>query len=225
MNKYFLILISILQLHCQVPKPININYKYPTLSDLAAQNLKVYKLPHNGIHNLKQRASILRAFNGDSTENGWKEINNSYLIQPIAGYLNRYLIADTSRYFIELMDIEADSITILNNLHGKYLGVLADTNAVGHAINGKIIVLEPHHCEVKEQGRNYSNVIILYAVKEKSVLPVEILDFKCYDGDLRDAVLGCFCGMDRDEFKKQLLKDIIFANQYPFPTKIKRVTK
>jgi hypothetical protein len=211
-------LIGIWQVGCQTLPSANSNYKYATLDDLANQKSKIYRLPYNVIQDEIQRYSIFKAFKGESINE-----DKAYLIQPIAGYPNRYLIADTSRYFIELIDIEADSITILNNLHGKYLGVLADTNAASHAINGKIIVLEPHHCDKKNQGRNYSNIIVLYEINATMVFPIEILDFECYDSpSLSDAVAGCFCGMNRIDFKKQLVKDILLAKQDPFPAKMKR---
>lgn len=203
---------------------------------LAKQQNKIYQPPYNTVIEQFKREIIIREYLRDSTGNEWNNIhfdfNKKLLIQVVAGYPNRYLIANIAAYQITIMDIplQGDSLYELSSIHGQYLGEFADTTASGHFIDGKLIVSVPYKCSIEHGGierQNYTDVTVLYDMNANGIFPIEILDFKCHilSDEIEDK-WSCFCRMSRAEFKQLLHQEIVLAKpEKGYPFKFKKFTK
>jgi hypothetical protein len=220
MNKLILLLLLFIfaTFRCKNNTIQQKNYTH-SLEIIAAQHKQHFQPPQNTVTDTYLREMILRECLLDTSIIGerWIERNNHFIIQKCYGYPNRYIIADTSSFMFDLMDVplKEDTIASLKPIiAGKYLGELIDNQPFNNNSTKKIIMNFPYRCWIefdKVGGYNYSYVTVLYEMKEQIIRPIEILDFKCSDSEELDRNPGCFCKMNRNEFKKHIYNKIILS--------------
>lgn len=227
-NSFVYLILLLFNISCE--KPIGRQKQYlHTLQELAQQRGKYFVSVCNKIQDPSQRAMILQENRGEKIAHLEQRLD---FIETFSEYPNRYLIADTALYYLSIIDIpfQTDSITVLANVHGKYLGYMIDT-MLG-AIHRYLVIDLTVSCTFRvhdpDDAISYSDVIVLYDIQGDKVFPIETLDYRCsavneYD---KDAYLDiCFCQKTPRQFLN-FLQDYMHQlreHQNRYPIKLKKV--